>query len=97
MSKSSINIRVPGCNGPVQEICAEGARRLGAAIVIRAVADYRMNLRMLKRSPEDAEAARRMERIEKFIGSETCELYSNLDADYMLKKLKQIKEKMLEV
>ncbi len=80
-----------------QGICPEGARRLGAAIVIRAVADYRMNLKILRKHPESSEAKRRLERIERFIKSDECELYSNLDTGYMLKQLQIIKNRMLEV
>lgn len=78
------------------EIDYEGAKRLGAAIILRAISDYKINLIILKRNPENEEVSRRISRLEKFFESEVCELYSNLDNACILRGLKTIKTRMLK-
>lgn len=79
------------------EIDYEGARKLGIAIVYRAVLDYRINLSIIRNNPANESAKSRLCRIEKFFGSDICELYTGMDANYIVEKIMKYKDKMLEV
>ena len=61
--------------------------RLGNAVVIRAVQDYRSLQRRKQRQPQNKEIQKELERIEKFFCTNQFGLYSDLDGRELLRTL----------
>lgn len=77
----------------------EAYENLANAIVKQAVVDYKAQLRKLAKKPKDKDAQREAERLEKFFHSGWYEQLTNLDGDWLIRKVREmvkdeIKEKM---
>lgn len=66
----------------------EGYERLSAAVVERAVTDYRRALRRLWNHPHDEEALRGKEECERFFRRDMG-LYSDLDGEMIIRAIKE--------
>lgn len=72
--------------------CEEGMELLGAAVINRAVKDYQYALKVLRRKPNDIQARRMATDCESFFRKE-IELYSDLDGESIIKKVREMVSK----
>ncbi|MCD8013334.1 MAG: hypothetical protein LUG99_09190 [Lachnospiraceae bacterium] len=73
----------------------EGYIRLANAIIVKAVKDYKSQLRVLYRNPKAKGAAEEAKRIERFFHSGWYSELTTVDADYLIRKVKeQVEEEM---
>ena len=63
---------------------------LANAIILHAVDDYRNALIRLKRNPDSKFARKEVTQLEQFFLSEWYETLTNLDASYLLRKVKEM-------
>ncbi len=61
---------------------------LANAIILRAVCDYRLALRRLKRDKDNSQALRTVAEIERFFCSELYRSLTNVDANFIIKKIR---------
>lgn len=66
----------------------EGYQRLAAAVVERAVLDYRRALRRLYRHPEDLDAKHVKKECEIFFRRD-MEIYSDIDGESIIREIKE--------
>lgn len=64
-----------------------GYERLGNAVVMQAVKNWRSSTRKLKRNPDNYEAKRLKKECEKFFLSQCFNMYTNLDGRALLEML----------
>lgn len=64
-----------------------GYERLGNAVVMQAVKNWRSSTRKLKRNPDNYEAKRLKKECEQFFLSQCFNMYTNLDGRALLDKL----------
>lgn len=62
---------------------------LAQAIILQAVADYRTALKMQKRHPDSRAALSEIREIEKFFHSSWFEVLTDVNPDYLLRRLKK--------
>ena len=62
---------------------------LANAIVLQAVKDYRGIRRYLESNPCDSTAALELDRLEKFFRSEEFRIFTNLDGETLLRRLRE--------
>ena len=74
----------------------EGYTDLANEIIIRAVKDYERTLHRMIRNPENKRAKEDIEKLESFFYSEWYEVLTDLDASYLLRKVKERIEKQEE-
>ncbi len=67
----------------------EGYTDLANEIIIRALKDYERALRKLKRNPENKRAKEDIEKLESFFFSEWYRILTDLDASYLIRKVKE--------
>lgn len=67
----------------------EAYAKLGNAIILQAVKDYRTALKSLKRSPENVTAKNMVREVERFFHSGLFGAITELDPDMLIVKLKQ--------
>ena len=80
-----------GCN------INEAYENLANAIVKQAVVDYKEPLRKLMKNPNDKDAKREAERIERFFHSGWYTQLTSLDRDWLIRKTKEmVKEEIRE-
>lgn len=72
----------------------EAYENLANAIIKLAADDYKSALIRLKRHPESESAIRDVERQEKFFYSEWYEVLTDLDASYLIRKIKEMVSQM---
>ena len=72
----------------------EAWENLANAIVLSAVKDYKAALIRLKRHPDSRSAADDVKRQEKFFYSSWYETLTDLDPDYLIRKLKEMVDEM---
>lgn len=70
----------------------EAYENLANAIIVLAVEDYKAALKHLKKSPENKGAIAGVKRLEKFFHSEWYEFLTDLDASYLLRKVRELVE-----
>lgn len=68
----------------------EAYEDLANAIIKLAVEDYKAALLHLKRNPESENAKRAVQREERFFHSDWYEVLTNLDASYLLRKVREM-------
>lgn len=71
-----------------EEYCMEGYKALAAAVVSKAVQDYRLALRALYRKPNDRDAQRVKKECEIFF-RKNIGLYSDLDGEAIIKAVQE--------
>ena len=75
----------------------EAYENLANAIVKQAVVDYKEPLRKLEKNPNDKEAKRDAERIERFFHSGWYTQLTSIDGDWLIRKTKEmVKEEIRE-
>lgn len=67
----------------------EGLIRLGNAIILQAVKDYRKALKMLKKHPHSVVAQGTKTEIEHFFYSPLYEMLTTVDPDILIRKLNE--------
>ncbi len=67
----------------------ENYQALANAVVALAAKDYMKALRALKRNPKSKAAADEVETLERFFRSDLYSLYTSVDPEYLIKKLKE--------
>ncbi len=67
----------------------ENYEALANAIVALAAKDYMKALKALKKNPENKSALAEKNSIEKFFRSDLYSLYTSLDPDYLINRLKE--------
>ena len=72
-----------------ENYCEDGIERLCAAVVNQAAKDYQSALRVLQRRPNDIQARRMTADCESFFRNE-IELYSDLDGESIIRKIRQM-------
>lgn len=72
----------------------EAYENLANAIVESAAKDYKSALIRQKRNPESRTAAEDVKRLEKFFYSDWYEMLTNLDASYLIRKMKELVNEM---
>ena len=70
----------------------EAYENLANAIIVSAVEDYKSALVKLKRHPDNKRALDEIRNLEKFFYSEWYELLTDLDASYLLRKVRELVE-----
>lgn len=75
-----------------EEYCMEGYKALAAAVVSKAVQDYRLALRALYRKPNDRNAQYTKKECEIFF-HKNIGLYSELDGEAIIKAVRERVEK----
>ena len=70
----------------------EAYENLANAIIVSAVEDYKSALVKLKRHPDNKRALDEIRNLEKFFSSEWYELLTDLDASYLLRKVRELVE-----
>ena len=65
---------------------------LANAIIVSAIEDYKSTLVKLKRHPDNKRALDEIRNLEKFFYSEWYELLTDLDASYLLRKVRELVE-----
>ena len=70
----------------------EAYENLANAIIVSAVEDYKSALVKLKRHPDNKRALDEIRNLEKFFYSEWYELLTDLDASYLLRKVRDLVE-----
>mgnify|MGYP001165872357 CR=1 FL=1 len=70
----------------------EAYENLANAIVLSAVDDYKSALIRQKRNPDSTSAAEDVKRLEKFFYSDWYEVLTDLDASYLIRKMKEMIE-----
>ena len=71
----------------------EAYENLANAIVLSTVKDYKAALIRLKRNPESKSAADDVKRQEKFFYSSWYEVLTDLNPDYLIRKMKDMVDK----
>lgn len=71
-----------------EEYCMEGYKALAAAVVSKAVQDYRLALRALYRKPNDRDAQHMKKEYEIFF-RKNIGLYSELDGEAIIKAVQE--------
>ena len=71
----------PSCGNPYEE--------LANAIILQAVQDYRRALRALRRNPSIVLAEDVKTEVERFFLSDWFQALTNIDGEYMVKKLQE--------
>ena len=75
----------------------EAYENLANAIVKQAVVDYKEPLRKLEKNPNDKEAKRDAERIERFFHSGWYTQLTSIDGDWLIRKIREmVKEEIRE-
>ena len=67
----------------------ENYQALANAVVELAAKDYMKALRALKRNPKSKAAADEVETIERFFRSSLFSLYTSLDPEYLIRRLRE--------
>ncbi len=62
---------------------------LANAIILQAVKDYRRALKALQRNPGNISAEDTVEEVERFFRSQWYERLTDVDGEYLIRKLKQ--------
>lgn len=75
-----------------EQYCMEGYKALAAAVVEKAVKDYRLALRVLHRKPNDRDAQHTKKECEIFF-RKNIGLYSDLDGEAIIKAVRERVEK----
>ncbi len=75
-----------------EQYCMEGYEALAAAVVNKAVQDYRLALRVLYRKPNDRDAQHTKKECEIFF-RKNIGLYSDLDGEAIIKAVRERVEK----
>jgi len=70
----------------------EAWENLANAIVLSAVDDYKAALIRQRRNPDSVSAAEDVKRLEKFFYSDWYEMLTDLDASYLIRKMKEMIE-----
>lgn len=78
-----------GNNNISADYDSEGYQRLAAAVVEKAIQDYRSALKRLYRRPNDHEAERLKNDCERFFQNE-IEIYSDIDGTYIMEKIQKM-------
>lgn len=76
-------------NEVVQSKTLEPWERLANAVVIRAVDDYRIAVKKLKRDPGNKMAEMDIRSLSRFFGSQWFEVLTNVDGRLLLSRLKK--------
>lgn len=63
--------------------------RLAEAVIERAAADYRREKHALKQKPWSGPAKKKVKELEEFFHSPWFEVFSRLDGEYILERLKK--------
>lgn len=66
-----------------------GYEELANAIIIKAAKDYRKAAKRLQELPYDKEARKEIRKCKKFFNSKCCNLLSDVDGKYILRKLRE--------
>lgn len=64
-------------------------QRLANAIIMQAAVDYQAALKMLDKNPKDHMAKREIAEIERFFRSNLYRIMTNVDGEYLMKKLRE--------
>lgn len=72
-----------------KHIDAEGMERLCQAVIVQAAKDYRTALHTLKRNPASGSAKDTVNEIEKFLRSEYYESLTDVNGEYLIRKLRE--------
>ena len=72
----------------------EAYENLANAIIESAVEDYKWALIHLKKNPDSKAAQEEVRRQERFFYSDWFEVLTNLDPSYLIRKMKEMVEKM---
>ncbi len=67
----------------------DGYTKLGNAIIIQAVKDYRSALKKLKKHPGNDTAKYTKNEVERFFRSELYSALTSVDCEFLIKKLQQ--------
>lgn len=67
----------------------EPSERLANAIILQAVKDWRHGAKMLKKHPDSRAGRDEVEETERFFRSEWYELLTDIDGEYLIKKLRE--------
>ncbi len=70
-------------------IYVDGYTDLANAIIVRAVKDYKRTLRKLKRNPKNKKAEKDLKELESFFFSEWYRILTDLDASYLIRKIRE--------
>ena len=78
-------------NNTIESSCInyDGALNLAEAIVVQAARDYCIVLNQLKFNKDDESAECEKDKIERFFHSSWYNLLTNVNADYILKRIQQ--------
>ena len=71
------------------DVCMEGYEKLAAAVVNKAVTDYKYALKRIRRHPHDLTAVRLIEDYERFFRNEIA-MYTDLDGLEIMRKVREI-------
>lgn len=71
----------------------EAYEDLANAIVLSAVKDYKSALKRLKKNPGSVSAAEEIRRLERFFYSDWYEVLTDLDPEYLIRKMKEMVSK----
>ena len=74
---------------PTSSYCGEPYEELANAIILQAVQDYRRALRALRRNPSIVLAEDVKTEVERFFLSDWFQALTNIDGEYMVKKLQE--------
>lgn len=64
--------------------------RLANAIIMQAAVDYQAALKILDKNPKDYVAKRDLSEIERFFRSNLYRSMTNVDGEYLMKKLREV-------
>lgn len=64
-------------------------QNLANAIVLAAVKDYRKALKKLKKHPKNTTAKDEVDELERFFHSRLYSIYTNVDPEYLISKLRK--------
>ena len=70
-------------------LAEDSYERLANAIILQAVADYRRNLKKLKKNPQNRDVLNEALQIEKFFRSSWCQVLTTVDGEFLIQKLRK--------
>jgi len=73
--------------------CVDGYTDLANAIIVQAVKDYEKTFRKLRRNPDNRMAKEDLRELESFFFSEWYRVLTDLEASYLLRKVRETTEK----
>ena len=76
-------------------VCMEGYERLAAAVVKKAVTDYKYALKRIRRHPHDLTAVRLIEDCERFFRDEIG-IYTDLDGLEIMRRIREMAYKEMD-